>query len=151
MYNGVLKKPSTSSLIFIPQRPLMTMGSLRDQVIYPDTKEEMETKGWTDEDLMQVMDTVTLNHIIVREGGWDNKADWKVGIIYKHYVDFSSLGYNWEWETFNTVAEQPLEPQLPSNTYLHPSGRGSTLKFEMFNMCFKPIQVFFILNIIGGN
>ena len=75
MYNGVLKKPSTSSLIFIPQRPLMTMGSLRDQVIYPDTKEEMETKGWTDEDLMQVMDTVTLNHIIVREGGWDNKAD----------------------------------------------------------------------------
>ena len=48
------------------------------QVIYPDTQQQMATKGWTDDDLLRVMDIVTLSHIIAREGGWDSKADWKV-------------------------------------------------------------------------
>ena len=59
----------------------MTIGSLRDQVIYPDTRAEMLSKGWTDEDLYDVLDTVTLTHIITREGGWDTAADWKVGLL----------------------------------------------------------------------
>ena len=81
VYKGVLKKPPTSSLIFIPQRPLMTVGTLRDQVIYPDTLQEMAAKGRTDQDLMKFLDIVTLTHIIAREGGWDATADWKVNII----------------------------------------------------------------------
>ena len=44
VYNGLLKKPVSSSLIFIPQRPLMTLGTLRDQVIYPDNRSEMAGK-----------------------------------------------------------------------------------------------------------
>ena len=81
VYNGVLKKPPTSSLIFIPQRPLMTIGTLRDQVIYPDTQVNMVAKGWTDEDLLEVLETVNLTHIITREGGWDTAADWKVSAV----------------------------------------------------------------------
>ena len=26
-----------------------------------------------------MLDTVSLNHIVTREGGWDTAADWKVG------------------------------------------------------------------------
>ena len=59
----------------------MTLGTLRDQVIYPDTQQEMITKGWTDKDLETVLDTVNLNHIVTREGGWNTAADWKVGKI----------------------------------------------------------------------
>ena len=67
----------------------MTIGTLRDQVIYPDTKVEMLAKGWTDDDLLEVLETVTLTHIITREGGWDTAADWKVGKLTLYYCFFS--------------------------------------------------------------
>lgn len=77
VYSGVLRRPASHHLVFIPQRPLMSLGTLRDQVIYPDTQLEMGRKGWTDGDLEKVLDTVNLNHIVTREGGWDIAADWK--------------------------------------------------------------------------
>ena len=51
-------KPHRSKLFYIPQRPYMTIGTLRDQVIYPDTTEEQARKGHSDDQLADMLDKV---------------------------------------------------------------------------------------------
>uniref|UniRef100_A0A8C2I2L6 ATP-binding cassette, sub-family D (ALD), member 3b n=1 Tax=Cyprinus carpio TaxID=7962 RepID=A0A8C2I2L6_CYPCA len=73
---GQLTKPQRGKLFYVPQRPYMTLGSLRDQVIYPDTHEDQKKKGTSDLVLKEYLDNVQLGHILEREGSWDVVQDW---------------------------------------------------------------------------
>lgn len=46
---GTLTKPPVERIFYIPQRPYLPNGSLRDQIIYPNTIADMKTKNQTDE------------------------------------------------------------------------------------------------------
>ncbi|XP_019727404.1 ATP-binding cassette sub-family D member 3a isoform X4 [Hippocampus comes] len=76
LFGGQLTKPERGKLFYVPQRPYMTLGSLRDQVIYPDTIEEQRRKGISDQVLKEYLDNVQLGHILNREGSWDSVQDW---------------------------------------------------------------------------
>ena len=71
-----MTKPEKGKLFYIPQKPYMTVGSLRDQVIYPDTLDEVKSKKITDKDLCQLLEKVQLNYILERENGWNSVKDW---------------------------------------------------------------------------
>ncbi|KAF6202456.1 hypothetical protein GE061_004856 [Apolygus lucorum] len=77
LYDGTLYRPSNAAMFYIPQRPYMSIGSLREQIIYPDTLQEMEKKGKTDKDLDECLHHVSLSSLVIREGGWSAVADWK--------------------------------------------------------------------------
>ncbi|KAJ8397566.1 hypothetical protein AAFF_G00438420 [Aldrovandia affinis] len=76
LFGGRLTKPERGKLFYVPQRPYMTLGTLRDQVIYPDTFDDQKKKGISDLVLKEYLDNVQLGHILDREGTWDTVQDW---------------------------------------------------------------------------
>merc|ERR1711916_249197 len=54
---------------YIPQRPYLTLGTLRDQIIYPHTAAQFYAAGFSDDDLMSYLDHVHLGYIVTSEGG----------------------------------------------------------------------------------
>ncbi|XP_065571942.1 ATP-binding cassette sub-family D member 3-like isoform X3 [Artemia franciscana] len=76
IFGGTLTKPEKGKLFYIPQRPYMTLGTLRDQIIYPHTESLMRHCGKKDADLIHFLNCVELGYIAEREGGLDAVADW---------------------------------------------------------------------------
>jgi ATP-binding cassette, subfamily D (ALD), peroxisomal long-chain fatty acid import protein len=76
-FSGVIHKPDVDQIFYVPQRPYLVIGSLRDQVIYPHTLGDMKKAGRTDEELMAILKIVYLDYIPAREGGWETVKEWK--------------------------------------------------------------------------
>lgn len=78
VYGGEVRKPPPEEIFYIPQRPYLSRGSLRQQIIYPESRLEMSRRGVTDDDLMHILDVVEIGHIVKAEDdGWNAEREWR--------------------------------------------------------------------------
>ncbi len=68
---GRLVRPELGEMLFLPQRPYMILGSLRSQLLYPNTSSEVD-----EEQLRHVLALVNLADLPDRLGGFDADLDW---------------------------------------------------------------------------
>lgn len=76
VYGGTVRKPPFEDIFYIPQRPYLSRGTLRQQIIYPDNLREMRDKGISDDDLYNILSVVEIESIVDRPGGWDAEQEW---------------------------------------------------------------------------
>ncbi|KAJ4261559.1 ATP-binding cassette long-chain fatty acid transporter pxa1 [Fusarium torreyae] len=80
VYRGLVSRPKDigqDGIMFLPQRPYLSPGTLRDQVIYPDGHVDMKEKRKSEDDLKNVLEASRLGYLPDREGGWDTRKEWK--------------------------------------------------------------------------
>lgn len=69
--HGTIFRPALHRMLFLPQRPYMILGTLREQLMYPNV--DMETN---DEELNGVLNKVNLPGLAERFEGFDRAHDW---------------------------------------------------------------------------
>ena len=68
---GAVERPATGELLFIPQKPYMLLGSLREQLCYPT-----DESRFSDDQLRHVLEEVNLATLSARYPDFDVKQDW---------------------------------------------------------------------------
>ena len=69
--SGTIMRPPLKEMFFLPQRPYMIIGTLRDQLQYPSASNVA-----TDHELLDILKTVNLEDLSERFGGLETEADW---------------------------------------------------------------------------
>lgn len=64
VYGGKVRKPPSENIFYIPQRPYLSKGTLRQQILYPDNLLDMRAKGITDQDLISIMRSLGLESLL---------------------------------------------------------------------------------------
>lgn len=70
---GRITRPALTQMFFLPQKPYCTLGTLREQLLYPAPLEESDK---TDEELLAALLVVNLSSLPARMGGFDVRYDW---------------------------------------------------------------------------
>ncbi len=68
---GSIQRPAQADLLFIPQKPYMILGSLREQLCYP-----LQPDRFSDDHLRNVLVEVRLGELVNRYPNLDIKLDW---------------------------------------------------------------------------
>ncbi len=68
---GQVQRPVEGELLFIPQKPYMILGSLREQLCYP-----LQPERFSDAQLRHVLEEVRLPELVQRYPDLDIKQDW---------------------------------------------------------------------------
>ncbi|WP_245894402.1 ATP-binding cassette domain-containing protein [Chamaesiphon polymorphus] len=68
---GTIESPDYTEALFLPQKPYMLLGTLREQLQYPNRRENI-----TDTDIQSALTQVNLENLAERMGGLSAEKDW---------------------------------------------------------------------------
>lgn len=77
VYGGKVRKPKFEDIFYIPQRPYLSRGTLRDQIIYPDSLFEFRAKKGSEDELLHILTILEIESVIDRPNGWDAVEEWR--------------------------------------------------------------------------
>ncbi|OAA60949.1 ABC fatty acid transporter [Niveomyces insectorum RCEF 264] len=93
VYGGTVRRPPPTDIFYIPQRPYLPRGTLRQQITYPDTLRTVRAKGVTDAALAHLLSLLGLEALLTGNygqgesgggnggtgtgTGWDTVAEWR--------------------------------------------------------------------------
>ncbi|MDE5072354.1 MAG: ABC transporter ATP-binding protein/permease [Trichodesmium sp. St16_bin4-tuft] len=68
---GAIYRPKLNEILFLPQKPYMVLGSLRQQLLYPQSNLNI-----SDVKIQEVLEKVNLTKLAERFGGLDAEENW---------------------------------------------------------------------------
>jgi putative ATP-binding cassette transporter len=120
---GTIIRPEADQILFLPQRPYMVLGTLRDQLLYPNTHLEVE-----EQQLQQVLEQVNLAGLDERFGGFDAQQDWAdvLSLGEQQRLTFARLLLNQPKYAILDEATSALDLGNEERLYHHLQAKGTT-------------------------
>ncbi|KAK0731272.1 ABC transporter transmembrane region 2-domain-containing protein [Lasiosphaeris hirsuta] len=135
VYRGLVSRPKQNGedgIMFLPQRPYLSIGTLRDQVIYPDGEADMSDKRKTEYDLKRALEQARLGYLPDREGG--EKQRLAIARLLYHEPQYafidegtSAVSSDVEGLLYETCKEKGI-------TLITISTRASLKKYHTYNL-----------------
>jgi putative ATP-binding cassette transporter len=69
---GKLLRPSLDNILFLPQRPYIILGNLREQLLYPHTNRSL-----SEAELMGFLEEVNLQNIVTKVESFEEELPWE--------------------------------------------------------------------------
>ncbi|MBD2496630.1 ABC transporter ATP-binding protein/permease [Nostoc sp. FACHB-280] len=111
---GRLVRPPLKEVLFLPQRPYIILGTLREQLLYPHTDRKI-----SDRELEAILQQVNLQHLLTRVKGFDTEVPWEniLSLGEQQRLAFARLLITHPSFTILDEATSALDLQNESNLY----------------------------------
>jgi putative ATP-binding cassette transporter len=113
---GAILRPELNKMLFLPQRPYMIIGTLREQLIYPSLEKEI-----TEEELQKILNLVNLPNLADKFGGFEVEKDWGevLSLGEQQRVAFARVLINQPQYAILDEATSALDAKNEANLYKH--------------------------------
>ncbi len=113
---GAIFRPELNKMLFLPQRPYMIIGTLREQLVYPSIE-----KNLTETELQNILNMVNLPHLAEKFGGFEIEKDWGevLSLGEQQRVAFARILINQPQYAILDEATSALDADNEANLYKH--------------------------------
>lgn len=122
--SGSIERPKPEDVLFLPQQAYMIVGTLREQLKYPNLDREVG-----DEELMEVLGRVNLATLPERSGGFDAKLDFEkvLSVGERQRLAFARVLLNQPRYVLLDEATSALDAENEAALYRHLKDSDTTL------------------------